>query len=52
MNDKTKLKELEANSQGKIDPPKVEPTAEEKADAEYKQAEAELKKAMGIKLED
>ena len=52
MNDKTKLKELEANSQGKIDTPKVEPTAEEKADAEYKQAEAELKKAMGIKLED
>lgn len=52
MNDKNRLKEIEANSQGKVDTPATEPTAEEKAKKEYEQAEAELNAAMGIKLED
>lgn len=52
MNNSKNLEALKANSAGKVETPKTEPTAEQIAETEYKQAEAELKKAMGIKLED
>lgn len=52
MNDKNNLKTIEANSTKKVETPSTEPTAEEKSEAEYKQAEKELNASLGIKSED
>lgn len=52
MNDKNNLKTLEANSTKKVETSSTEPTAEEKAEAEYKQAEKDLNASLGIKSED
>ena len=46
------LEALKANSAGKVETPKTEPTAEQIAETEYKQAEDALNASLGLKTKE
>ena len=52
MNNMKNLEALKANSAGKVETPKTEPTAEQIAETEYKQAEEALNASLGLKTKE